>query len=462
MRGCLLAAALLAASCGHEPEARPNVLLISIDTLRADHLRCYGYDLRTSPAIDALAARGVRFANNYSQSNQTLPSHASLLTSLFPAEFQITRDDGNNARQQDTKLRLPDAVETLAEVAAKSGYHTGAFTGGGLVAPRYGIGQGFETFEAARSSADQGFDTSLPEFKRWLDDWKAKDDGAPFFAFVHSYDVHDPYHAPPPFDTAFTERRSEDFLAQEGYMPTALELRHNMANPSPEQLDEIRHLYDNGIAYADRGVGLLGLILEESDAWDNTLVVLVSDHGEEFKEHGSWGHGPQLFDELLHVPLIVRFPHDQFAGRVVDQIVRSIDIAPTVAEVIDAPTGAAWKGVSLMELLDGDGEDRPVLSELSNAQIGTTSLRSGDLKVIDVPAIGRELLFDTAADAGERIDLARSRPGALAELRDELRRWRASLAAESKALRAVPMGAEAQNLQELEAELLEKMGYVGD
>jgi arylsulfatase A-like enzyme len=462
LRAALLGTALIQASCAPEPRSRPNVLLISIDTLRADHLGCYGYELPTSPAIDALAARGVRFTRNFSQSNQTLPSHASLLTSLFPAEFQITRDDGANTRQQDTKLRLPEAVETLAEVASSAGYHTGAFTDGGLVAPRYGIGQGFDTFQAARTSEAQGFDTTLPAFKRWLDDWKAADDGTPFFAFVHSYDVHDPYRAPPPFDRAFTERRSEDFLVTRGFMPTALDLRQRMPEPSASELDEIRRFYDNGIAYADRGVGLLGLILEESEVWDNTLVVLVSDHGEEFKEHGSWGHGPQLFDELLHVPLIVRFPHDQYAGRVVEQVVRSVDIAPTVAEVIDAPMGAAWVGTSLMELLDGEGEDRPVISELSNAQLGTLSMRVGDLKVIDVPSLDRELLFNTAKDPGEHVDLARSRPAVLAEMRDELRRWRASLAAGSKSLRAVPMGEEAQNLQELEAELLGKMGYVDD
>lgn len=460
--GSGLLAALLAGSCGEAPGARPNVLLISIDTLRADHLGCYGYELSTSPSIDSLAERGVLFRRNYAQANQTLPSHASLLTSLFPIEFQITRNDGENARQQDTKLRLPDAVESLAEVASQAGYHTGAFTGGGLVAPRYGLDQGFDVFEAARSSADQGFQTSLPQLKRFLDDWRAQADGAPFFAFIHSYDVHDPYHAPAPFDRAFTERSAEEFIAQEGFMPSALELRRRLPEPTPEELAEIEHLYDNGIAYADRSVGLIETILEEAGAWENTLVVLVSDHGEEFTEHGSWGHGPQLFDELLHVPLIVRFPHDRFAGRQVDSIVRSIDIAPTIVEVIDVPGGATWRGTSLLPLIEGQAQDRPVLAELSNAALGTSSLREGSLKVIAIPAIERDLLFDTARDPGERRDLSRSRPRDLERLRDRLRDWKRDLASESEALRAVPMRKDALNLQELEAELLGKMGYVGD
>ena len=453
---------MLAGACAQPPTRRPNVLLISIDTLRADHLGCYGYERSTSPAIDALAKRGVRFERSYSQANQTLPSHLSILTSLFPAEFQITRDDGLNPTQQSTKLRLPGAALTLAEVAAAAGYRTGAFTGGGLVAPRYGLDQGFATFEGTRTSTEQGFATSLPEFKRWLDQGDAEGSDAPFFAFVHTYDVHDPYHAPPPFDRAFSARRSEDFVAQEGYVPSAQELRKQLPDPNHEQLQEILDFYDNGIAYADRGVSLLETILSERGAWDNTMVVLFSDHGEEFQEHGSWGHGPQLYDELLHVPLILRLPGDARAGELVPELVRLIDIAPTVAELLDLPVGADWQGRSLMELVGARGADRPVLAELSNAAIGTLSLRLGDWKVIDTLSTQRSQLFETHSDPEELLDLAQREPARLTSLRADLRARREALAAGSLPLRAVPMGADAQSLQEFEAELLAKMGYGGD
>ena len=459
MCGALL---LLGSACQKPVPKRPNVLLVSIDTLRADHLGCYGYERSTSPSIDALAKRGVRFERAHSQANQTLPSHLSLLTSLFPAEFQITRDDGRNASQQATKLRLPEVALTLAEVAQAAGYRTGAFTGGGLVAPRYGMDQGFATFVAAREPTEQGFATSLPQFKRWLDEGDAAGDDAPFFAFVHSYDVHDPYHAPAPFDLAFSQRRAEDFVAQRGFLPTVNDLRQKLASPSKDELQEIIDFYDNGIAFADRGVGLLETILEERGAWDNTLVVLFSDHGEEFQDHGGWGHGPKLFDELLHVPLILRLPGDAHAGEVVPELVRLVDIAPTVAELLDVPTGSDWKGVSLMELVGRRGADRVVLAEISNAALGTSCLREGDWKVIDVPSSKSVLLFETSDDPGEVVDLSARETERAERMRADLQRYRAELAAASLGLRAVPMGAAAQSLQELEAELLGKMGYLDD
>ena len=167
----------------------PHVVLVSLDTLRADHLGCYGYERETSPYLDGLAVRGVRFADVTSQATATLSSHLSMLTSLYPPQIAITRDDGENFGQQVTTLRLAERVVTLAETMGARGYATAAFTGGTLVAPRYGFAQGFDHFQEGQRLAEAGLDASLSWLETWLE---AREDDRPLFLFVHSYGPHDP------------------------------------------------------------------------------------------------------------------------------------------------------------------------------------------------------------------------------------------------------------------------------
>jgi arylsulfatase A-like enzyme len=448
------------AACGQPELGPPNVVLISIDTLRADHLGCYGYERATSPTLDGWAARGVRFERAYAQANQTLPSHVALLSSLYPTQVEITRADGQNTNQGNTKLRLPETAETLAERLAAAGYATAAWTGGGLVAEHYGLAQGFQEFQAARTPETQGFRTSLPALTQWLQ--KRANHEQPFFAFVHSYDVHDPYHAPAPFERTFSQGSADDFVNGRGFLPTANDLRKHLSAPSALDLAEVIGLYDNGIAAADRSLHQLQTILEEFDEWDNTMIVVVSDHGEEFQEHGNWGHGPSLFDELLHVPLIVRFPGDAHAGEVVAGNVRLVDVAPTIAEWVDVPGGAEWAGESLLELIGAPRADRPVLAALSNAELGTVALIDGEWKWIEAQGARPDLLFNRLQDPDEQIDVRKQQVDLGIRLQKQLADWLADQKARSASVRAVPMDAEGKNLQEMEKELLNQMGYLGD
>jgi len=291
----------------------PNVVLITVDTLRADHVSSYGYHLKTTPNIDELASEGVRFAKAYSAIPLTGPSHFSLLTSRYPQEHGA-RINGISALKNGRLLFLP-------QVLKGHDYHTAAFVSAWPLTSRLtGLDEYFDVYDEDLPRQYQVFNSM-----RWAEDvtpnaitWlKANYEDGPFFLWVHYFDPHEPYNL------------------REGY--TNLEQLGPASYPGLDMNDDDTRdriqRYDSEIGYADHYIGILLDTLDELGLRDSTLVALTADHGESLGEHGYVGHGRQLYEPVVHVPLIMRLPGVAEAGKVVNEEVSLIDLTPTIIDV---------------------------------------------------------------------------------------------------------------------------------
>jgi arylsulfatase A-like enzyme len=340
----LLAAALLALGCEEElrrpelnslPVPRPTrgYILISIDTLRADHLGCYGYPLPTSPFLDSLAKRATVFEETYSQFPSTLVSHMSMLTGLYPREHGVFPPNSV----------LSPQVELLPEVFQRNGFRTAGFTEGGYVSGRYGFRRGFDEFDS-RDRGASGERLVEKTFRRgttFLESLKPRDR---FFLFLHTYAVHAPYDAPRSYQDLFWKGAPPAGAIE----PTGPALtRWNMTGGRPPQpvIDWLRALYDAGIRQTDDVLRGFFADLERLGLAGDVTVVITADHGEEFQEHGRFNH-TQLYRESLHVPLLVIHPDAPAAARQ-EGVTQIIDLAPTFYELAGVKPKRRPAGVSL-------------------------------------------------------------------------------------------------------------------
>lgn len=318
-----------------------NIILISLDTLRADHLGCYGYERETSPAIDTLAEDSALFLNTYSSSPWTLPSHVSLLTSLDPMRHGVHYENE----------KMDSSFVTLADLLRQEGFLCSAFTGGGFVNSVYGFSKGFDSYGQSsqgihqRDSAEWICASALD----WIDDHKDRD----FFLFIHTYQPHNPFSSPPPYNSLFLDEEDSwneiDMLEYVGG-------KKGIFKKLPDrERENIVNLYDGEIRYTDEKlIGPLMERLKELGLYDSSLIILTSDHGEEFYDHGGWEHGHTLYDELLKVPLIIKLPESQFAKTRIPTIVRLIDVMPTILDEQGiSVSGLDLDGKSLMPALRG-------------------------------------------------------------------------------------------------------------
>jgi len=398
---------LCTTSCGSE-EARPNVLLISIDTLRPDHLGSYGYERDTSPRIDRLASEGVRFANHISSSSWTLPAHAALFTGMA---------DSVHGCVNATDTALAPEFTTLAERFHSAGYTTGGFFSGPYLHPAFGLGQGFDSYTDCMSYAQsiEGRETAEwsmaedvmrashrdvtnPAVYARARDWIDANKGEPFFAFAHFWDVHFDFIPPAPYDTMFDPDYTGDISGDDFFFDKRI--NKDLAERDKQHLEA---LYDGEIRWTDDHIGKL---LDDLDTWglaENTIVVLTSDHGTEFFEHGGKAHRTTLFDELIRIPLVVRYPGHLLAGTVVDAQTRLMDVGPTVCELAGIPAGPVM-GSSLVALAHTGKPDfdNTAISELFSVGRELRSSRTRETKFID--DIGRNTFywFDLESDPGER------------------------------------------------------------
>ncbi len=429
----------------------PNLLLVSIDTLRADRLGAYGATLPTSPSLDRrLAAEGVVFEHCYSQSPKTTPSHMTLLTSLYPPVHGIELWEGDAPGAV-----LNPTVRTLADVLKNAGFATAAFTGGVHVHRSRGFGQGFDVYKHGQQLA------------RTLD-WIGRHRRRRFFVFFHTYEVHDPYLPPDDLIDRFapgtdgTLRETVRRLrtgAGGGWEGAHRAFWANVDGGDPRQVAEVSRLYDAGIRHMDDTT--LTAILDRLDALGlerDTLVVFMSDHGEAFMEHGIFLHD-NLHRETLHVPLILRFPGRLPTGTRRPEPVGLIDVMPTILDLLDVAAPPYLQGRSLVPLMRGDAPGAPagIPSDYSTTRIQRVyqSFRAGPLTyIVDR---GSEQLFDTAADPGETRDVGPEQPAALASMRARVRDWTAACA--PLAARFAPHGPgvlpEADTVRQLRA-----LGYV--
>jgi arylsulfatase A-like enzyme len=412
---CLVSLALaIGCTDSSAPPARPNILMISIDTLRADHVSAYGHDRPTTPAIDALAAGGVLFENAYSHAPVTSVSHMSLMTSLHPEAH------GVSMWTDAATSRLSDSIPTLATVLREHGYDTAARTAGGYMAGIFGFDQGFSAFHETYA-LEQAVDESLDEVRR-LADGSAR----PFFYFLHTFAVHAPYTPEEPYRGMFADPAysggilsEREALVREAGPKWAAQNRaywKRVEPDDPADLQHLRDLYDAGVRRTDDQLARFLGELERSGHLDHTMIVLLSDHGDEFMEHGQFLH-TQLYRELLHVPLVIRFAGklgERFRGRREDGLVRLIDVFPTVLDAVGLPIPDHAQGVSLLPLLAGEQAPPDVLvSSWSKRKL--QSLRLGDWKLV-VRRDGAEL-YDLSRDPLERTDLSGREPVRVAEMK---------------------------------------------
>ena len=348
---CLLLT--LRAVAASPSKTSPDVFLITIDTLRADHVHCYGYDRVQTPALDWLAHDGVRFTQAFTASPITNTSHASILTGLLPGSHGVT----------DFAVPLSPTHPTVAELLKKQGYHTAAFIGAVILDSKT-LAPGF----------DRGFDfyDNFPEHpqtkSRWgrverrgmdvtqhAEAWLSKHPAGPHFMWVHLYDPHDPYEPPPPYSQTYKD-----------------------------------HLYDGEIAYADSALAHFIAYLKQSGRYRNAIIIVVGDHGEGLGEHNEDTHGIFLYDSTTHVPLIVKLPGALHAGTVVQAQVRTVDIVPTMLDLVGAPALAKSDGESLKPCFAGtDQTGRPAFGEtdypLRFGWAPLRSLRDEGFKFIEAP-----------------------------------------------------------------------------
>ena len=417
--GLSLALALTAqlSSCGDSTspevagtEPTLSIVLVVIDALRADALGCYGNERARTPTLDALAAEGFLFRNARSSISWTLPAHATLFTSVFPNQHGTVK----------STFRLSDDFTTLAEVLRDSGWNTAAITDGGFVTAAFGLMQGFDFVSEARPSpatSQKGAGVRVITDRAWQ--W-IREQPSPYFAFVHTYQVHEPYAPPARF-------REQLVRPYSGALPEPLRVR-SLRKPeaagglTADDLRYARDLYDAEVAYTDHVLGEFFQKLRDAGQLESTIVIVTSDHGEGFGEHGQFGHGGWLHETLLRIPLIVRLPQGGARSRVIEYPVRLVDVAPTVLDLVGVPLPPTWIGTSLLrasasrELLASVTRGRLKAKEESRRELRTAyALFDGQRKIIRYPPRFRGpddhpdrhaySIFDLAVDPGEHDDL---------------------------------------------------------
>jgi len=465
--GMLATSGLVGSALAGENQTRPNILMVMVDTLRADHVGCYGYGSPTTPTIDALAKEGMRFENAFSASSWTTPSVMSAFTSLLPREHGVV----------DTTRTLPGKVTTLAWQLRQHGYHTCAVLCNPCASAKMGFDSGFDVyddftillntelnvFDVMGESGQRSINTVTTS--REIADLSLKylrqsPDNKPWFMFVLLFDPHADYVPPRRyarmFDTGYHGKASGQVYGLGGNCQT-------IQWPDKADRDHVISLYNGEIRYADDELGrFLQLAKAEKLLNDNTLMVVTADHGEEFNEHGGSTHGHSLYEELVRIPLVMRWPGRIPAGKVCPAQVQSIDLAPTLLSLIGAPAAQGFGGRDLSPLLNGSGTlDREKIMLHTHLNQGVAAVRTPQLKVIEQLGSGEVSGFDLRNDPLEQEPLAGEalrQHAQLAPLAAELVKWNSEAATAFSKRKAEHKAKPQLTAQQIKA--LKAMGYV--
>lgn len=455
---CLLCLLVLSAAISYFPEGKEqappredasssnpyNIILIVIDTLRADHLSLYGYERETDPNLKAFARDGgVTFLEASAQASWTKPSVATILTSLQMSSH----------RANSLGATLPDSVTTVAEILKKRDFRTAIFSANEWISPLFNFDQGVDhIFVNTSSKIDnliaghmvdlvgrfsalvRKFYVQVIKFDRLLQTgsfeqsdniapvmtekslaWIEANADAPFFAYIHYIDPHAPYSPPAPYDTVYDpDYEGEPVSAVPAF--TGLEPFERGTPLPPRALQNVLARHDGEILFCDHWVGQLFEGLKDLGLFEKSLIIITSDHGEEFYEHGGWDHGQSLYEELIHIPLIARLPGKRDGHRVVGDLVRHLDIAPTILDFAGEPACADMDGVSLLPVMEGRTDGHPVSASLSELDRGggrsAAAIRTQRNKLIKTELSEARVVqhFDIEADPREQTDLFGSQP----------------------------------------------------
>ncbi len=434
---------MLLLACASGDDARPrNLILVSVDTLRADFLGFHGYERETSPYLDTLAEQGLVFEAAMSTSPWTLPSHASLLTGLYPSH--------HGAKSEHAALAEP--VRTLAQLLAEAGFTTVGFVNSHYLSDRYGLERGFEDFRYATEFTQQ---TGSSPIGDWAIGWLREGPREPFFLFLHFYDTHSGYRPLPYYARRLV--RPYDGKA-DGSTRQLLASRRGRFEIGAEDARYLSDLYAAEILQLDDVLARVIGTLDSEGLRERTLLVLTSDHGEEFLEHGGVAHGRTQYQEVMHVPLLLQGPGVP-RGKRVSEPVSLVDVLPTLLRLFGLSVPAGLDGRDLGPLWRGEaGEtfaERALFGEAdhNNARPDQTrSVRRGRHKLVLDRESGETRLFDLAGDPRETRDESEARPEVAARLRGDIERFLEARPAHPP----VPLpGLDPQERRELEA-----LGYL--
>jgi len=428
-------AAAALAGCRGQPR-QPSVLLISIDALRADRLTVYGHPRPTSPFLAELAASGAVFENAFVNTHGTTTSHTTMLSGLY----QGTHGVGMESSSDVVRAPIPAAVPLLQETLRAAGYATIGITDGGNVGRKFGFARGFDVFD----DRGGGIRWTGPRLERALAEARRERPAAPVFAFFHTYAVHSPYDPSP-------EHRR--LLGVPDSVPPATTrlLRDHVQDAERlggARLAEISALYDAEIRQADDELRALFQRLRSAGVLENCLVIVTSDHGEEFGEHGGLLHRGLLYDELLRVPLLVA-GDGRPGGRRETRLVSTVDIVPSILGHVGLPVPRGLPGRSFLAPARAGSEER-VFAQYGGSRF---AVRTAAWKLIASQS-GRLELYDLTSDPGERQNLADVQVEARERLRGALQEWKAQQ-------RPVAQSGPELTLEAEEIERLRALGYLG-
>ena len=401
----------------------PNIILFSIDALRPDHLSSFGYPIKTSPNIDTFSGRSIVFTNAYCTSPSTLPSHASILTGLYAGKHQV----GKRTKMMPRLQRIPDDLVTLAELAAERDYRTAAITDDGYVSSFYGFQQGFRQYIENNDVEKNEVVTTIDDGIEWLKENKSR----PFFLFLHSYEVHEPFTPPlSAFRHLFPQFPLKDGKSPEIYNEWLKDVMIGKIIPTPEEKDLVKKAFDAEIYFFDQQFGRLLKEIEKLDLDQNTILIVFSDHGQQFFDRGNgFGHANSLFVEEIKVPLIIHVPgksHQQIQAPV-----SLVDIYPTVADLIGAKKHPVVDGINLLHPADKQPENRAVYYEIHYADKALWGMQNHEYKLI-VDSVDGDFFFDIRKDPKETRNLKNLSPRAMSIMQDLLATYIAHSTAPSK------------------------------
>jgi len=457
----------VSAACapGPRPEPRlPDVVFVLVDTLRADRLGSYGNPGGLSPAIDQIASEGALFEQVVAPAPWTQPSVASLFSSFYPEVHGVLDYGGAYRALYDGQEKIAvfdGAFTTLPEQFAEAGYATAAFVANPFILEEFGFAQGFEHFDSSFALNTTPGSTVNEAALAWL---AQRDPDRPVFLFLHYMDVHGPYDAPPeilgplldeveaqPGKLRLTDAQQKSL----GYLARLPAIYHDLARH--ERLGVYREYwaarYDAGVRQADRHIGELAGRLDELGLWEESLVVVTSDHGEALMEHGHWDHGYSLHGPELNVPWIVRLPASIPAGERLSGAAGLLDVMPTLLDLLGLPIPDGIQGRALLGESGPVDEPRAIFASGIKHGDDQRAVQRGGLKLIQTPATGEYAVYQIEGDPGEGTDLAASRPEEVAGL---LR----LLSEQSEIDRALSAGVSGEQ-REVPEELLERLRSLG-